>query len=151
NRGGPRTAVKPDQNESGEVSQWPFGGFDRLPFAGAAVNGLTFLGPPACAQQISNFLAGEPTRSRAAPRRQCDPNNSPVQSFLGVIIDRGAQIFEVAAGTSVIAAHDNVFAAGLPGNLRQLFASPELVQSLDAAPKPLAVGLAVSAVFVIDG
>jgi hypothetical protein len=64
--------------------------------------------------------------------RQHDPNNAAVKSLVGVMVDRGADSFQVAAGPSTVAAVLHVFATlvGIYGS--QHFAAPEFVEPANA-------------------
>src|SRR4051794_9117548 len=97
------------------------------------MHGLHLLPAPAHTQEIGGLLAGEPSCAWSSSCRQCNPNHPPVESFLSMVVDSRAQIFQVAPSAPVAAARSNVVATALSSDFGELSASPEIIQSLQTA------------------
>ena len=129
----PRAAVEAKQNETGEVAQRALVGANLPAFV---LDPGAPSGPRDSRQHTRSRAAVLPSRvsqrSRGAPLGgQGDTHHAPVQSLLGVMIDGGAQILEIAACATGTTADADVFTAGFAGDVGQLLAPQIVVQTLN--------------------
>ncbi|WP_407176401.1 hypothetical protein [Bradyrhizobium sp. STM 3562] len=83
-------------------------------------------------KQRCGLLAGQPSVAGLTFGRERHSHYAAVKAFLCVVIDRGAQCLKVAASATRTAAMFGVACTSLGINLRQLLATPILVEPLNA-------------------
>jgi hypothetical protein len=67
-----------------------------------------------------------------------------------MVVYGSAQVFQVATSASVTAPRSNVVATALSGDVGQLLASPEIIQSLQAAIELDRIRLPVPEILIVD-
>src|SRR4051812_34277127 len=99
------------------MHQWPLVGRQYLALVRPTMPALQLTRPPARPDQFRGLAPGQPAVAGVALLGQTDVDDAAVQSFLGVVADRGAQILKVAAGAAPVDPVRAVGPAGLAGNV----------------------------------
>ena len=147
---GSRAGVKANQDKAGEMAKRTPAGIDLLAFPGASVNGLSFLGAPAYAQEVCGFLSSQPAISRSAFGREYDPNDASMIAFLGMMVHRGSQILQVTPCTTIAAAPASVLPARLAIDVGKLLSTPKSVEALQSSKQLFSVVTLVIDLAVVD-
>ena len=96
-RAGPGTGVDPDQDEPRHVAQGALAREDGPAFAFARMHRLLFPIPPAVPDQSRGFITRKPSVVRLAFSRQRHAYDSAMEALVGMMVDRRAKGFEIAA------------------------------------------------------
>jgi len=89
-------------SERGSRPKWSLVRCDQLSFLATAMHGLLLAVPPAGPDQHRGLGAREPTVPRPSFLGQRDANQTVVQVLLGMMVDRGAQRFQISMKRAVL-------------------------------------------------
>ncbi|WP_060910889.1 hypothetical protein ACFLEY_34780 [Bradyrhizobium sp. YCK136] len=82
-------------------------------------------------KQRCGLFASQPSLACLTFERERHPHHAAVKALLGMVVDRGAQCLKITASTTRIATMLGVARTSLGINLRQLLATPILVEPFD--------------------
>ena len=141
-----RVPVEANQDEAcnvpkGTLVRFYFFRFYFLIFQSAAMLCLHFAISPANPQKCRRFASRQPSIAAASFRWKCHADQATVKALPCVVIDRRAQVFQIAAGSTWPAAGFHILPASLRIHFSQHPAAEEIVQATDPARKLRYVGL----------
>src|SRR5262245_53809350 len=136
-----RSGIQADQDEAGEVTERIAISWQPSALVGAAMAQLHLAMAPARPQERGRLCSRQPALARQSLDRQRHLDDLAVQPLICVVVNSGAQVFEVTSGAALVAAMLGVGAAARGVHFREPLPAPEVIQAANPFVKLLAVAL----------